>query len=332
MSLPDESQVADLEGVKKDHLILGMLAVMGGENAEINERDLFLDCWHAFPNAMRWVDTALPNPDTFTAALRRLDAQKLIVRKGKQARSKRRKTVRKVYDAGRSGVVRARLADDALERAGITPDRLAAIRQLAPDQPLARRADDAELIALCIALRAEHGRNVEEGALVETAFHKFPARFAYAERREFPDVEAIRSALSKARHRHLIDSANGLTNEGKTVVGDLQGVGGARLDTSGAHAAGALKLADQISKSQGFEVYAESGSLVATKGDELFRLLRTPPVADPQPIANALTLRLKELRRVDRDDLASYLLAVAEKHNPDVLELLSDGATAQAGR
>lgn len=59
-----------LENVTKDELILAMLAVLGGENREINERDFFLASWHAFPNAMRWVDTALPNPETFMASLR----------------------------------------------------------------------------------------------------------------------------------------------------------------------------------------------------------------------------------------------------------------------
>ena len=46
----------------------------------------FSNRWHAFPNTMRWVDTALPNPDTFTASLRRLDQRGMIQRIGKQQR------------------------------------------------------------------------------------------------------------------------------------------------------------------------------------------------------------------------------------------------------
>jgi len=103
--------------VSKDDLVLATLAALGGETAEVNERDLFLACWHAFPATMRWVDTALPNPDTFTAALRRLDKRGYILRVGKQKRVKgrgkrtpaRRKTV---LDApGKVGVVKARIAD-----------------------------------------------------------------------------------------------------------------------------------------------------------------------------------------------------------------------------
>jgi len=71
----------------KDQLVLAMLAVLGGERDEVNERDLFLACWHAFTNAMRWANTSLPNPDTFTAALRRLDAHSLIKRSGKTQRT-----------------------------------------------------------------------------------------------------------------------------------------------------------------------------------------------------------------------------------------------------
>src|SRR5689334_399697 len=80
------------ERLSKDNLVLGMLAVLGGDRDAINERDLFLACWHAFPNTMRWTDTALPNPDTFTASLRRLDARKFIAREGKQRRARRGKS------------------------------------------------------------------------------------------------------------------------------------------------------------------------------------------------------------------------------------------------
>src|SRR5438034_11632368 len=108
-----------LAAASKDDLILAMLAVLGGENREVNERDLFLACWHAFPNAMRWADTALPNPDTFTASLRRLDADRIITRIGKQARSKAKKRPRAAaFEAGRSGVVKARVNEGGLEKAG----------------------------------------------------------------------------------------------------------------------------------------------------------------------------------------------------------------------
>src|SRR3954466_13854764 len=93
-----------LSDATKDELILAMLAFLGGEEREINERDLFLASWHAFPNTMRWVDTALPNPDTFTASLRRLDQRGYITRIGKQERAKRRSRRRKAgLGPGRSG-------------------------------------------------------------------------------------------------------------------------------------------------------------------------------------------------------------------------------------
>jgi hypothetical protein len=90
----------------KDELIVAMLAVLGGEEREVNERDFFLASWHAFPNAMRWVDTALPNPETFMASLRRLDQRHQITRTGKQRRvqGKRRPSRRSLADPGRSGV------------------------------------------------------------------------------------------------------------------------------------------------------------------------------------------------------------------------------------
>src|SRR3954451_12078846 len=96
-----------------------MLAVLGGTTRDVNERDLFLASWHAFPNTMRWVDTALPNPDTFTAALRRLDQRGFIRRIGKQQRQKRQRRRKTALDAGRSGVVKARVVEGALEHAGI---------------------------------------------------------------------------------------------------------------------------------------------------------------------------------------------------------------------
>src|SRR5829696_2692015 len=130
----DGDEATDLGSVKKDYLVLAMLAVMGGEEHAVNERDLFLSCWHAFPNAMRWVDTALPNPDTFTAALRRLDAAGIIERLGKQVRDTRRRRKsprRNQLDAGRSGVVKARIREGGLETARITSELLTDVRRMA---------------------------------------------------------------------------------------------------------------------------------------------------------------------------------------------------------
>ncbi len=42
-----------LNEASKDDLILAMLAALGGEESDVNERDLFLASWHAFPNTMR---------------------------------------------------------------------------------------------------------------------------------------------------------------------------------------------------------------------------------------------------------------------------------------
>src|SRR3954454_13129943 len=106
--------------LSKDQRILAMLAVLGRDRREVNERDLFLACWHAFPNAMRWTDTALPNPDTFTASLRRLDADGVINRIGKQERSRRKGRRRQAVDVGRSGVVKAQINDGGLAKAGVT--------------------------------------------------------------------------------------------------------------------------------------------------------------------------------------------------------------------
>ena len=99
--------------LSKDQLILAMLAGLGGDRREINERDLFLACWHAFPNAMRWTDTALPNPDTFTASLRRLDADGIIERIGKQERSRRKSRRRQAS----TSAVRSREGADRRGRA-----------------------------------------------------------------------------------------------------------------------------------------------------------------------------------------------------------------------
>jgi hypothetical protein len=318
------------EVMSKDQLVAAMLAAMGGERREVNERDLFLACWHAFPNAMRWADSALPNPDTFTASLRRLDADGVILRVGKQARVKSRKTTRRAaLEVGRSGVVKARVKEGGLERAGISQEQVEAVRSLAPAPESYRRLPRTLLVLLCIAAREAEARVTDEGALVETAFHKFPAAFAYAPRPEFPNVEAVREAVAKARADGLLGDRFELTPAGRATV-DEQGASLAvRIDASESYKTGAFRLAERIDRSPAYLRYREDGSLSMTKGDELFRALRLPATTDAGRIASALQTRSKELRRIDRGDLVAYLLRVAEKHNPEAIPLL-DGDLAEA--
>ncbi|MCL6537006.1 MAG: hypothetical protein K6T28_00175 [Acidothermus sp.] len=127
---------------------------------------------------MRWADTALPNPDTFTASLRRLDADGVITRVGKQARAKSKKGVRRAaLEAGRSGVVKARINDGGLDKAGVTNEDVELVRRLAPAPETYRGTEPAILVTICIAAREDEGRVTDGGALVETAFHRFPAVF-----------------------------------------------------------------------------------------------------------------------------------------------------------
>jgi hypothetical protein len=321
----DDGDTTNLGTVKKDHLVLAMLAVMGGQERAINERDLFLASWHAFPNAMRWVDTALPNPDTYTAALRRLDAAGIIERLGKQIRDtrRRRKSVRRnELDAGRSGVVKARIREGGLEKAGITSDLLAEVRRMAPARESYSRLSAATLVVLCVDARRREGRVVDEGALVETAFHKFPARFAYAARPEFPDIEAIRVGIREASEAGLLDSRLALTARGKEEVASHEAGIDIRLDPSESFKSGAFRLADRIERTDGYKAYVEHGTLVATKPDELFRMLRVPPTTNPAPVATALATRMRELVRIDKGKVAAYLLEVASRHNSDVAALV----------
>jgi len=306
-----------LESATKDELILAMLAVLGGETHEINERDLFLAAWHAFPNAMRWVDTPLPNPDTFTASLRRLDQRGLITRSGKQQRQQRKRghsSRRSLLDVGRS-VVKARIVE------GTTLDRglIEEVRRLVPDPELTRPLTDAALITICVGLRIDEDRHVDEGTLVELAFHKFAGRFAYRWRPEFPDVEAIREAISEAKDEGLLDARLALTATGQELVADWQPKLEVRLDASQSHEAGDLVFAARIEKLPGYQAYLDNGTLVLTKADELFRALRVPPTTDPAPVAAALSSRIRALRRVDKSAPAEYLIEVARRHNADVL-------------
>lgn len=325
-------KVAEQTALSKDHLVLAMLAVLGGDRREIVERDLFLACWHAFPNAMRWADTALPNPDTFTASLRRLDADGLIVRVGKQARNQKRRPTRKtVLDLSRSGIVKARLRQDALERAGIGPAQLQAVRELTtpPDTYAALPAH--LLILICIGAREGEERSTDEGALMETAFHKFPAVFAYQHRPEFPDLQTVRAAMTEAQRRGLITNRLALTAAGRNELEAHQGIQ-LRLDASESQRTGAFRLAQRIESSPAYVAYEAAGKLAATKGDELFRTLRLPPTVDPRPIAAALSARAAELWRIDRGDLAKYLLKLAQAQHPEALHLVDVETLADGGR
>lgn len=313
------------ETLTKDQLVVGMLAVMGGDRQEVNERDLFLACWHAFPNAMRWADTALPNPDTFTASLRRLDADGVILRIGKQNRSRRKRSTRRAFlEAGRSGVVKARVKEGGLDRTGVTPDHLALIRQLAPSPESYMSLEPAVLVTICIGARGDEGRPTDEGALVEAAFHKFPAVFAYRRRPEFPDVATIVSAVTEARVRGLITDDFALTEAGRREIKRHRATLDVRLDASESHKTGVFKLADRIESSPSYKAYRENGTLALTKADELFRALRLPPTTDPRPVATALLGRTKDLRRVDKVELVEYLLKVAKVHNPEVVALVQE--------
>jgi hypothetical protein len=309
--------MSKLTNATKDDLILSMLAVLGGQVKDVNERDFFLASWHAFPNAMRWVDTALPNPETFTAALRRLDQRGQITRTGKQQRQhgKRRSGRRPPSDSGRSSVVKARL----VEGAAVDQELMSEVRRLLPSRELTAHLGDAALITICVSLRVDDGRHVDEGAVVELAFHKFADRFAYKFRPEFPDIEAIRVGVAEAQREGLLDDRLALTLAGRELVAEWQSKLEIRLDSSQSHAAGDLVFAERIEKLPGYQAFVQQGTLVMTKPDELYRALRLPPTVDPNPVANALVSRIRALRRVDRDAAAGYLIEVARKHNPNVL-------------
>jgi hypothetical protein len=313
-----------VEALSKDQLVLAMLAVMGGDRQEVNERDLFLACWHAFPNAMRWTDTALPNPDTFTASLRRLDADGVIERIGKQERSRRKSGRRQAIEVGRSGVVKARIVDGGLEKAGVSAGSVDQVRRLVPPADTYRAIDDATLVALSIRMRRDEQRHVDEGALVETAFHKFPAAFAYAERPEFPDTARIKKGLVEAIERGMITQGLELTPAGRADIERHQDLIEVRLDTSESHKTGAFKLAERIAATAGYQQYRAAKTLSATKADELFRALRVAPTTDPRPVAQALVARSRDLRRIDKGEIAEYLFNVAQRHNPEVFALVAD--------
>lgn len=327
-----------LAEVSKDELVLATLAALGGENSEVNERDLFLSCWHAFPATMRWVDTALPNPDTFTASLRRLDQRGYIERRGKQNRRKgrgkrppaRRKSM--LDAAGKVGVVKARIAEGGLAAAKLDRAVVEAVANLLPDQSGSSSLSDATAIAICVGLREKRGRELEEGALVELAFHRFPDHFAYGERPEFPDLERIRNAVKVAREEGLLGSGLELTEQGRAAADDGVPRGDIGIESSNVPARGELRIAARIEKSDAYRDFALNGTLATTKPDELYRALRVPPTTDPRPVADALRMRVRGLRRLDKGEIATYLLAVAARHNPDAFEQVRGLQDDQADR
>jgi hypothetical protein len=322
--------VTTVEEASKDDLVLAAVAALGGESQEVNERDAFLACWHAFPNTMRWVDTALPNPETFTASLRRLEQRGYIRRVGKQQRATGRRSSsrrRTIVDPGRSGVVKARIVEGGLEKAGVSPELVAEVASLVPDADRIRSLSDAALVALCVGLREQSGRHLDEGALVELAFHKFPSRFSFGPRPEFPDTSRIHRGMEDAERDGLLNTDLTLTAHGRKRVtewGEQLRLG---LDRSTAHASGDLKFASRIEQSPGYVAYSDSGTLVRTKPDELFRMLRVPPTTDPRPVADVLRTRLRALARIDKAEVGTYLLEVARRHNADVAALI-DSETA----
>jgi hypothetical protein len=283
---------------------------------------------------MRWTDTALPNPDTFTASLRRLDADGSIERIGKQERARRKSRRRQAVDVGRSGVVKAQIVEGGLAKAGLTEADVERVRRLLPAPDSYMAVPDPVLLAVSIKARRDENRHVDEGALVETAFHKFPAAFAYRERPEFPDIARIKDAISSSIRDGLITPDFELTGAGHSEVEKHSNLIGLRIDSSESHKTGAFKLADRIAGTAGFEHYRATGTLTATKADELFRVLRVAPTTDPRPVAQALIARSRDLRRIDRGDLADYLSQVAAHHNPDAQALARDelqAATAAIG-
>jgi hypothetical protein len=183
------------------------------------------------------------------------------------------------------------------------------------------------LLLRCIDLRQEAARHLDEGALVETAFHKFPAVFAFSERPEFPDVGLVRQAIRDAQALGYLNDNLELTGSGKNHLQAGSAVE-MRLDPTAAFSAGSLKFADRIEKTAGYQLFTANGTLIGTKGDELFRMLRVLPTTDPQPLVNALLARRKDLLRIDKGQVADYLMKLAERYHPEVVELLNpDEAT-----
>ena len=198
--------------ITKDQLVLAMLAVLGGESREISERELFLACWHAFPNAMRWADTALPK-STFTASLRRLDADGVLTRVGKQARPVRQKrTQRAALEAGRSGVVKARIPTGGLIQAGLSAEDIQAVESLVVPPDAYRNVNPGVLVALCLKPKGKGGlgwRSVDAQLILGVCLAPGP---------EFPDTDQLRGAVRVAAEKGWVDGQLRLTDRGRNGI------------------------------------------------------------------------------------------------------------------
>ena len=179
------------------------------------------------------------------------------------------------------------------------------------------------------------GGKPDEGAIVETAFHKFPAVFAYAPRPEFPDVEAVRVAVAEARANGLLGPKLRVATEAGRALVDEHAPS---LEASASTRPRATKPAPSASRSASRprrRTPKTSPGDRPARGHEGRRAVPGPPAAGDDGHAPdcvcARVARTKELRRIDRGDLVDYLLHVAEKHNPDVIPLL-DGDLAEAPR
>src|SRR5207244_3827137 len=135
---------------------------------------------------------------TFTAALRRLDAGGYIVRLGKQQRKARgrqgssRRSKRGALDAGRSGVVRARVAFGALERAGIDSTAIEAARRLAPlPETYAQTGEQVASDEDAAALRIDQSEGPKVGALKSAA--RIEATAGYREFLETSSLSATKA-------------------------------------------------------------------------------------------------------------------------------------------
>jgi hypothetical protein len=226
--------------------------------------------------------------------------------------------------------VKAQIVDGGLAKAGLTEADIERVRRLLPSPDLYRAVPDPVLLAVSVKARRDENRHVDEGTLVETAFHKFPAAFAYRERPEFPDTARIKDAIAGATRQGLITQDFTLTAAGRAEVEKRGNLIDLRIDASESHKTGAFKLAERIAATAGFEHYGATGTLTATKADELFRVLRVAPTTDPRPVAQALIARSRDLRRIDRGDLADYLFQVAEQHNPEAHALAQGELQARA--
>ncbi len=170
--------------------------------------------------------------------------------------------------------------------------------------------------------RAGDGRHVDEPTLVELAFHKFPEAGSLTRSApSSPDTQRVREAITGAIDAQLVTPELGLTKRGRgprgRVAAEMErpdrlvvSVRRRRAESRGPH-----RAVRRLQALQG------RGTLATTKADELNRMLRVPQAADPTPLVTALLSRARSLRRVDKGEVLEYLLALAQRNNPEVLEL-----------